>query len=61
MNLKELLDSVNESITITRAENGWVFETNGRKGDDWKNVRILVNTSDTLMTLITDHNEMKLD
>lgn len=61
MNLKEHLDSVNESITITRAVNGWVFEANGRKDDEWKNVRVLVNTSDTLMSLITDHNEMKID
>jgi len=61
VNLNEKLDTVNETINITRAENGWIFETSGRKDDGWKNVKILVNTSDTLHSLIAEHAEMKID
>jgi hypothetical protein len=61
MSLKEKLSKVNPSITIERAENGWIFEASGRANDEWKNVKILVNTSDTLYSLIQEHNEMELD
>jgi hypothetical protein len=59
--LNKKLDTVNETIYITRAEYGWIFETSGGKGDGWKNVKILVNTSDTLYSLIAEHAEMKID
>ena len=61
MSLKDKLTKVNPSITIERAENGWIFEASGRANDEWKNVKILVNTSDTLHSLIHEHNEMDLD
>jgi hypothetical protein len=62
MSLKDKLSKVNPSITIERAENGWIFEASGRShDDDWKNVKILVNTSDTLHSLIQEHNEMETD
>jgi|TARA_B100000035_G_scaffold301991_1_gene299139 hypothetical protein len=62
MTLKGKLAKVNPQITIERAENGWIFEISGRsQDDDWKNLKILVNTSDTLYKLIQEHNEMELD
>ena len=62
MLLKDKLSKVNPQITIERAENGWIFEVSGRsQDDDWKNIKILVNTSDTLFKLIQEHNEMELD
>ena len=40
------LSKVNPQINIERAENGWIFEASGRThDDDWKNIKILVNTS----------------
>tara|TARA_B100000085_G_scaffold186460_1_gene170450 strand:+ start:541 stop:726 length:186 start_codon:yes stop_codon:yes gene_type:complete len=61
MALKDKLDKVNTVITIERADNGWIFEASGRQNDEWKNVKILVNTSDTLYGLIQEHNEMEID
>lgn len=62
MSLKDKLSKVNPQITIERAENGWIFEVSGRcRDDDWKNIKILVNTSDALYKLIQEHNEMDLD
>jgi len=62
MSLKEKLSKVHSSITIERADNGWIFEVSGRdQQDDYKNIKILVNTSDTLYSLIQEHNEMEID
>ena len=62
MKLTDKLSKVNPQITIERAENGWIFDVSGRShDDDWKNIKILVNTSDTLFKLIQEHNEMDLD
>ena len=63
MKLKDKLSKVNPQINIERAENGWIFEVSGRShdDDDWKNIKILVNTTDTLYKLIQEHNEMELD
>lgn len=62
MKLTDKLSKVNPQITIERAENGWIFDVSGRsQDDDWKNIKILVNTSDTLYKLIQEHNEMELD
>lgn len=62
MKLKDKLSKVNPQINIERAENGWIFDVSGRsQDDDWKNIKILVNTSDTLYKLIQEHNEMELD
>ena len=62
MALKDKLDKVNTIITIERdTDNGWIFEASGRQNDEWKNVKILVNTSDTLYGLIQEHNEMEID
>jgi len=56
------LSKVNPQINIERAENGWIFEASGRShDDDWKNIKILVNTSHTLYSLIQEHNEMETD
>tara|TARA_B100001564_G_scaffold340490_1_gene334213 strand:- start:547 stop:735 length:189 start_codon:yes stop_codon:yes gene_type:complete len=62
MKLTDKLSKVNPQITIERAENGWIFDVSGRShDDDWKDIKILVNTSDTLYKLIQEHNEMELD
>lgn len=62
MKLTDKLSKVNPQITIERAENGWIFDVSGRSyDDDWKDIKILVNTSDTLFRLIQEHNEMELD
>jgi len=45
MKLTDKLSKVNPQITIERAENGWIFDVSGRShDDDWKNIKILVNT-----------------
>jgi hypothetical protein len=56
------LKKVNESFTVYRYDNGWMFEVTGRnKNDDWYTCKILCNTQEELVELIKEFNTMEVD
>jgi hypothetical protein len=47
-------------MSIRMYDNGYLFEVNGRDDDDnWANVKILCNTLDEVVTLITEATKME--
>ena len=53
------LAKVGESFTVNSYDNGYMIEINGRdKKDDWKTVKIMVNSLDELFALIKEYSEM---
>jgi hypothetical protein len=56
------LAKVNESITINRYDNGWMIEVSGRDDDnEWKNCKIVCNTQEEVLEVVTEYNTMELD
>ncbi len=56
------LAKVNESMTINRYDNGWMVEVGGRDGDnEWKNCKIVCNTEEEVLAVVTEYNTMELD
>ena len=50
---------MNESFTINMYDNGYMFEIGGRDSkEEWTNCKILVNSIDELVTLITEASNM---
>jgi len=59
--ISDKLDKVNESYTINMYDNGFMFEIGGRKDDDWKTAKIMVQTVEQLVELIREAAEMERD
>lgn len=60
--VSDKLTKVNESFTINRYDNGFMFEVSGRnKKGDYKTAKILVGTVDELVALVREASEMDLD
>ena len=56
------LEKVNDSFTINRYDNGFMVEVNGRDNDnDWKTVKVVVNSQSDLFDLIDEYNKKELD
>ena len=56
------LAKVNESITINRYDNGWMIEVSGRDdNNEWKNCKIVCNTQEEVLEVVTEYNTMELD
>ena len=56
------LEKVNDSFTINRYDNGFMVEVNGRDNDnDWKTVKVVVNSQSDLFDLIEEYNKKELD
>lgn len=56
------LVKVNESITINRYDNGWMVEVGGRDADsEWKTSKILCNTEDEMLAVVSEWNSMEVD
>ena len=62
MKISDKLESVNDTVNITRYDNGFMVEVSGRSTDDsWKTTRILVSTIEEVNALVTDFASMKLN
>ena len=60
--VSDKLTKVNESFTINRYDNGFMFEVSGRnKKGDYKTAKILVSSVDELVALVREASEMDLD
>ena len=57
--ISDKLDKINESYTINIYDNGYMFEISGRKNDDWKTAKIMVQTVEQLVALIQEAAEME--
>ena len=56
------LEKVSDSFTINRYDNGFMVEVNGRDNDnDWKTVKVVVNSQSDLFDLIEEYNKKELD
>jgi hypothetical protein len=60
--VSDKLTKVNESFTINRYDNGFMFEVGGRnKKGDYKTAKIMVGSIDELVALVREASEMELD
>lgn len=58
--ISDKLTKVSESFTINMYDNGFMIEVGGQDAnDDWKNVKIIVQDLDSLMTLIKEAASME--
>jgi len=56
------LAKVNESFTVNRYDNGFMIEVSGRDDDnEWKNCKIVCNTQEEVLEVVTEYNTMELD
>lgn len=61
INLKQFT-KVNESLTIYRYSNGWMFEIGGRNNDgDYKTAKIICKEEHELISLLKEYNTMEVD
>lgn len=59
--LKDTLDKVNDSITLNRYDNGYMLEIGGRdSSDEWVTRKLLCNTLDEVIVLITEYSKISI-
>lgn len=59
--LKDTLDKVNDSITLNRYDNGYMLEIGGRdSSDEWVTRKLLCNTLDEVIALITEYSKIAI-
>jgi len=57
--VSEKLAKVNESFTVNIYDNGFMIDIGGRtEDDDWVTAKIMCQTLDQLITLVTEISEM---
>jgi hypothetical protein len=58
----EKLAKVNDSFSVYRYDNGWMFEVNGRDSkEEWKGAKIICNTEEELLALVKEYNSLELE
>jgi hypothetical protein len=58
----EKLAKVNDNFTVNMYDNGYMVEIGGRDhSDDWKTAKILCNSLDELVAIITEASAMERD
>jgi len=62
MNLENKLAKVNDNFTVYMYDNGYMLEISGRtEAEEWATAKILCNTLDELVALITEATDMERD
>ena len=62
MSTLDKLSKVNENISISRYDNGWMVEIGGRDDEnDWANCKILCTSEDEVIALIKEWNSKQLE
>ncbi len=62
MNLENKLAKVNDNFTVYMYDNGYMLEISGRNdAEEWATAKILCNTLDELVALITEATAMDRD
>ena len=60
MKISDKLTKIDEDMNIRMYDNGFLFEVNGRDdNDDWAGVKILCNSLDQVVSLITEATKME--
>lgn len=56
------LNTVNDTFTVYRYDNGFMIEIGGKDTDhDWKTCKILCNTEEELIDIIKEANAKEVD
>ena len=59
--LSDILTKVDEDVTVTRADNGYIVTVSGRDtDDDWATAKIVCNSLEEVMALITEASMMEI-
>lgn len=59
-NLRKL-EKVNDSFSVYRYDNGFMFEVSGRDEDDnYKTSKVICNTLESLLELVNEYNSKDL-
>lgn len=59
--LSDKLTKVDEDVTVTRADNGYIVTVSGRDtDDDWATAKIVCNSLEEVMALITEASTMEI-
>lgn len=62
MKIADKLRKVNDTYTISMYDNGYVFEISGKNAsDDWKSVKIVVNSIKELIQLVEEACSLERD
>lgn len=62
MKIADKLRKVNDTYTISMYDNGYVFEISGKNAsDDWKSVKIVVNSVKELLELVEEACSLERD
>lgn len=62
MNISDKLSKVNESIEVTKIDNGYMVEVRGRTlDDDWDGVKIFASSLPDVATLLAEWDGMERD
>lgn len=61
-NISDKLSKVNENFTINMYDNGFMIEVSGKDSeDDWKSVKLMVQSVDELVALVKEVTELPRD
>lgn len=62
MQIKDKLSKVDNSFTVNMYDNGYMVDINGRDSEDeWASARILCNTVEDLIKIVTEATSMPRD
>lgn len=62
MKIADKIRKVNDTYTISMYDNGYVFEISGKNAsDDWKSVKIVVNSVKELLQLVEEACSLERD
>ena len=59
VDLKSSLTKVNDNLTVYRYDNGYMVEVGGQdSNEDWVTRKIICNSIDDVLTLVTEYSKM---
>lgn len=59
--LNETLETVNDSLTIYRYDNGWMVEVGGRDhSEEWVTKKIVCSDLKNVLTLLEEYSKIKV-
>lgn len=59
VDLKSSLVKVNDNLTVYRYDNGYMVEVGGQdSNEDWVTRKIICNSIDDVLTLVTEYSKM---
>jgi hypothetical protein len=62
MKLSDKLTKVSDSLTVNMYDNGYMVEVSGRDDEsDWKSAKIMCQTLDEVVAVITQASQMERD